>query len=185
MLQTDDQSHCLFAENENEAQRWIEAVETEQFVLPTNNVKSPLHSQNQTNLLFVVQESENTPVSGDMSRQGSNLSQLTSKKLSFVEIAAIREERTKVANTVEELYELKEELGTGGFSVVQRNVERATNDVCALKLIRKSVYEKVRKELRKRWVCWSLWTILVLSNFMKVSHSFMQRFFLPNFLLAK
>eukprot|EP00301_Raphidiophrys_heterophryoidea_P005913 c12430_g1_i3.p1 GENE.c12430_g1_i3~~c12430_g1_i3.p1 ORF type:complete len:454 (-),score=79.80 c12430_g1_i3:1644-3005(-) len=49
---------------------------------------------------------------------------------------------SRIANRVEDLYDLKEELGSGGFSVVRRGVCKEDNQSYALKMIQMSVFLK-------------------------------------------
>eukprot|EP00299_Pterocystis_sp_00344_P006014 c17769_g1_i1.p1 GENE.c17769_g1_i1~~c17769_g1_i1.p1 ORF type:complete len:498 (-),score=100.37 c17769_g1_i1:53-1546(-) len=70
---------------------------------------------------------------------------LVDRHLVLAKPASLRKALSRQTPRIQDLYEVKERLGSGGFSVVKKGMCKETGEVWALKMIQNSVFQKNRE----------------------------------------
>eukprot|EP00299_Pterocystis_sp_00344_P001274 c11107_g1_i1.p1 GENE.c11107_g1_i1~~c11107_g1_i1.p1 ORF type:complete len:472 (+),score=93.80 c11107_g1_i1:39-1418(+) len=111
LLQTSARTHTLFASSQEEAERWIAAIQA------VNKPESKPKTHH-------AEPKASAPSSGP------------------APTPQLLRSRSRAANKIEDYYDVREELGTGGFAVVKKGICKADGKAYALKMIRNSVFLK-------------------------------------------
>eukprot|EP00300_Choanocystis_sp_HF-7_P042461 c9211_g1_i1.p1 GENE.c9211_g1_i1~~c9211_g1_i1.p1 ORF type:complete len:479 (-),score=105.58 c9211_g1_i1:89-1525(-) len=130
VLRTVHRTHTLFAKSPENVTAWIQAVRSEANPSGATHVDKPAKPTKASSKSSSKRKSEeqSTQASGHHHHHHSS--------------AAKEKNYTRTANRVEDLYDITEELGSGGFSVVKRGICKTDGTEWALKMIKQSVFVK-------------------------------------------
>jgi serine/threonine protein kinase len=107
------------------------------FLILTPQREHNLYAANKKESSMWISALENTAA-------GVSMSRLTTQPRKTTNIPTIREPKTKKVSDIETLYEVHEELGSGGFATVRRGVNQETGQHVALKIIPSATYKKAK-----------------------------------------
>lgn len=121
VLRTQHRSHTLFAKTPEDVEGWIKALR--------NEVHPP------------------TSKHGDKptKKHSSSAKTKTEASSSTAQPSSGLPSKTRTVNRLEDVYDITEELGSGGFSIVKRGVCKEDGSEWALKMIKHSVFVKNRE----------------------------------------